>query len=54
MIRLGKGGMGEAWLAIRAGEAEFRRWVVVKRIRLITPTSSRSTICSAPAMGGRS
>jgi serine/threonine protein kinase len=34
MIRLGKGGMGEAWLAIRAGEADFRRWVVVKRIRL--------------------
>lgn len=34
MIRLGKGGMGEAWLAVRAGEADFRRWVVVKRIRL--------------------
>ena len=34
LVRLGKGGMGEAWLAVRAGEAGFRRWVVVKRIRL--------------------
>lgn len=34
MIRLGKGGMGEAWLALRSGEAGFRRWVVIKQVRV--------------------
>jgi eukaryotic-like serine/threonine-protein kinase len=34
IARLGAGGMGELWLALRSSEAGFRRWVVVKRIRL--------------------
>jgi serine/threonine-protein kinase len=34
MVKLGAGGMGELWLALRSGEAGFRRWVVVKRIRM--------------------
>jgi serine/threonine-protein kinase len=34
MAKLGAGGMGELWLALRSGEAGFRRWVVVKRIRM--------------------
>ncbi len=32
--RLGKGGMGEAWLAVRATEGGFRRWVVLKHVRV--------------------
>lgn len=34
LARLGAGGMGELWLALRSGEAGFRRWVVIKRIRM--------------------
>jgi serine/threonine-protein kinase len=37
LYRLGAGGMGEAWLAQRAGEGGFRRWAVLKRIRIDNP-----------------
>lgn len=34
MVRLGSGGMGELWLALRSAEQGFRRWVVLKSIRV--------------------
>lgn len=34
MRKLGSGGMGEVWLAVRQGNAGFLRWVVIKKIRL--------------------
>ena len=32
LLRLGKGGMGEVWLAVRTGRAGFHRLVVLKRM----------------------
>ena len=32
LVRLGKGGMGEVWLAVRTGRAGFHRLVVLKRM----------------------
>jgi serine/threonine-protein kinase len=32
LVRLGKGGMGEVWLAVRTGRAGFNRLVVLKRM----------------------
>jgi eukaryotic-like serine/threonine-protein kinase len=37
MARLGAGGMGEVWLALRSGLAGFQRWVVLKKIRFPNP-----------------
>jgi eukaryotic-like serine/threonine-protein kinase len=40
MARLGAGGMGELWLALRSGVAGFQRWVVLKKIRLRHPRAA--------------
>ncbi|HZH15834.1 MAG TPA: hypothetical protein VE057_15885 [Archangium sp.] len=32
LTRLGRGGMGEVWLAVRTGRAGFHRLVVLKRM----------------------
>lgn len=40
MARLGQGGMGEVWLALRSGVAGFQRWVVLKKIRLPNPRAA--------------
>jgi eukaryotic-like serine/threonine-protein kinase len=37
MTRLGAGGMGEVWLALRSGVGGFQRWVVLKKIRFPNP-----------------
>lgn len=34
LVRLATGGMGELWLGVRSGKAGFRRFVVIKRIRI--------------------
>jgi eukaryotic-like serine/threonine-protein kinase len=37
MARLGTGGMGELWLALRSRVGGFQRWVVLKKIRFPNP-----------------